>query len=390
MSFSVTCSDCDRRFVDIDESLIGQKARCRCGSIVELDPVWDSKRGKTNRRPNRPKRPGAPRRPAKAGPAKVSEPTKRRSTNANAAQPAKKQPSADRPSDPRRKKRRPQKTQPTAVHAIVVPDAPAEEPKTQVESKTQVEPSSPSETKSSDGALFDSYADLDQILAAGVDHTPLEPTRVDSPFEKPKEETAKPSRRGLIGAGIGGLAGLVAALFLLVTRVSAFGGTPLGWSGQAFYGTYTASYGSGEMTNACTSLFMGIGWWILFLAVLLGIASGLLLARVAIRIAADRKVLAWSRGLLATLSVVCLFSLMGMLFVQNIHHGNLIRDLDSFSNSAPIDGLLEPVGQTETFQDVRENYATENTDFMIGVLTFAVLPLISFVGIAASLLLDER
>ena len=230
---------------------------------------------------------------------------------------------------------------------------------------------------------------MDQILAAGVDRTPLEPTRIDSPFEKPAE-TNKPNRRGLIGAVIGGMTGLLASFVLLITRVSAFDGTPLGWIGHAFYGSYTASYGSGEMTNASTNLFIGFGWWILFLAVLLGIASVLLLVRVAIRITADRKVLPWSRGLLATVTVVCLFSLMGLLFVQNIHHGNLIRDLNSFSNSDPIEGLLEPADEVDTFQDVREKYETESTDFMIGVLTFAVLPLVSFGGAATSLLFDER
>jgi len=213
---------------------------------------------------------------------------------------------------------------------------------------------------------------------------------VDSPFEQPAE-ISKPNRRGLIGAVVGGVTGLLAAFILLVTRVSAFGGTPFGWSGNALYGSYTASYGSGEMTNACTNLFTGFGWWILLLAVLLAIASGLLLIRVAIRITADRKSLAWSRGLLATLTVVCLFSLMGLLFIQNIHHGNLIHDLDSFSSSAPIEGLLEPaVGKVETFQDIRDKYEAESTDFMIGVLTFAILPLISFGGVATSLLFDER
>ena len=238
--------------------------------------------------------------------------------------------------------------------------------------------------------MFDNYADLDEILAAGVDNTPLESTRVDSPFEQPEEQTAKSSRLGLIGACVAGLAGLLAAFLLLVTRVVAFGGTPLGWTGHALYGSYTASYGTGEMTNACTNLFTGIGWWILLLAFLMAVASLLLLVRAVIRINSGRQALPWSRGLLATLSVMCLFSLMGLVFVQNIHHGNLIRDLNSFSNSAPIQGLLEPASEVETFQDIREKYKAENTDFMIGILTFAVLPLISFGGVATSLLFDER
>ena len=381
LSFSVTCSNCDRRFVDIDESLIGQHARCRCGSIVDLNPVWDFKKKKASSRPKSSNRSVAPAKPVKARSTKSGESKKRRSTSAPTTKSSKPQTATNRSSNVGTKKRRPELAQPAAASATVPSPLVEENP-------------SPAETGTTDKAergdevLFDSYADLDQILAAGVDRTPLEPTRVDSPFEQP-EEVNKPNRRGLVGACIGALTGLLAAFVLLITRISAFGGTPLGWSGGAFYGSYTASYGSGEMTNACANLFIGLGWWILLLAVLMGIASALLLVRVAIQITAGHKTLAWSRGLLATMAVVCLFSLMGLMFVQTIHHGNLIRDLDSFSNSAPIEGLLEPAGGAETFQDVREEYETESTDFMIGVLTFAVLPLISFGGVAASLLFDE-
>ena len=382
MSFSVTCSNCDRRFVDIDDSLIGQQARCRCGSIVELAPGLGTKKSKTKRRPAGENRPATSANPAKARPAKASN---RSSTSAPAAKSPKPGPDVNPAPAPRRKKRRLEQPQPAAAHAVESNSA-----------QTKTETKSETKAKSSDSALQDSYADLDQILAGGVDVTPLEPTRVDSPFAQPAAEIAtrdhasRQNNKGLIGAGIGGLAGLLAAFVLLVTRASAFGGTPFGWTGQAFYGTYTASYGTGEMTNASANLFTGLGWWILLLAVLMGIASGLSLVRVAIQMTAGRKTLAWSRGLLATLSVVCLFSLMGMLFVQNIHHGNLIRDLNSFSSSAPIEGLIEPDGGVETFQDIRENYESESTDFMIGVLTFAVLPLVSFGGVAASLLSDER
>ena len=373
MTFSVTCSNCDRRFVDIDDSLIGQHAKCRCGSTVELQPVWDFKKSKTSRRP------AVRRRPAPAKPATAVEPSKRSSRVA--AKPTKPQPAANHSSAARPKKRKPEPPQRADIRAATVA------PPKPTESKT-----ADTKTKADHGVetAFDNYGDLDQILAAGIDRTPLEPTRVDSPFSPPVE-SAKPSRLGIVGSVIGGLSGLLVAFVLLLTRVASLEGTPMGWTGGALYGAYTASVGSGEMNPTCTGLFIGLGWWILLLGVLTGIASALLLIRVVIRITAGRKTLAWTRGLLATLTVVCLFSLMGLLFVQTIHHGNLIRDLDSFSNSAPtIEGLLEPADEIETFQDVRESYESENTDFMIGVLTFAVLPLISFTGVAASLLFDER
>ena len=377
LAFSVTCSSCNRRFVDIDESLIGQQARCRCGSIVELDPVWDFDKSNTSRRPK-----SKSRKTSSARPAKAAKSSKRGSAPKTAkSQPSAKTPAVTNRSSARIQKQEPKQPQPADTGAASIASPPSENDAVESKAKAKAEQGA--------GTVFDSYADLDQILAAGVDHTPLESTRVDSPFEPTEEEAATPRRRGLVGAGIGGLTGLLAAFILLVTRVSAFGGTPMGWSGHAFYGTYTASYGSGEMTNTCTNLFIGIGWWILLLAVLMGIASGLLLARVVIQVTANRNPLAWSRGLLATLSVVCLFTLMGLLFVQTIHHGNLIRDLDSFSNSAPFEGLLEPVGEVETFRDIREKHEAENTDFMIGVLTFAVIPLISFGGVAVSLLFDE-
>ena len=116
----------------------------------------------------------------------------------------------------------------------------------------------------------------------------------------------------------------------------------------------------------------------------------LLLYRAGTRISTGRKVLGWSRGVLATLAVGCLFSLLALLFLETIHHGNLIHDLDSFSDSAPIEELLLPDEKVDAFQDIRDRYKTESTDFMIGVLSFAVLPLICFGGVATSLLFDKR
>ena len=189
---------------------------------------------------------------------------------------------------------------------------------------------------------------------------------------------------------IGGLAGLATAFGLLITRLISFTGTPLGWIGNALYGTYTASLGTGEMTPSVTSMFIGIGWWLLLLAMLSGAGSVLLLCRAGTRMSTGRKVLGWSRGVLATLAVVSLFSLLALLFLETIHHGNLIHDLDSFSDLAPVAELLLPDEKNDTFHDIREKYKTESADFMIGVLTFAVLPLICFGGVAASLLFDER
>lgn len=377
MAFSVTCSNCNRSFVDIDESLIGQQARCKCGTVVELDPVWDFEKNKANNRRSATQRPSSP-----AKTAKPSKPRKPRTTSAS-GKPAQKMATKAEQKSPvgqravQAKKRRQQKqSQPAAASSATKP------PKQTSDLKP------PAVHEVEEASAFD-YSDLDQILAGGVDHTPLESTRVDSPFEEPAA-VDKPNRRGVVGAIIGGLAGLATAFGLLVTRLASFTGTPLGWTGNALYGTYTASLGTGEMTPAITTMFVGFGWWLLLLAVLAGAGSVLLLCRVGYRISSGRKVLGWSRGALATLTVVTLFSLLGLLFVETVHHGNLIHDLDSFSDSAPIEGLLEPDEDIETFQDIRQKYKAESTDFMIGVLTFAVLPLISFSGVATSLLFDER
>ena len=369
MAFSVTCSNCNRSFVDIDESLIGQQARCKCGTIVELDPIWDFDK-KANRRP-RGNRPAAPTKPA--APAKPVETRKRRSKTAS--QPTAAPPATDRsPAAKPKKRRQPDQPQPTAAaRSKATASQATAPPKTKPEPK--IEP------------LVDNFADLDEILAGGVDHTPLESTRVDSPFVEPPK---KPSQLGPAGAFVAGIVGLMTAFTLLITRVASFSGTPLGWTGNALYGTYTASVGTGEMTSTCTSLFIGLGWWMLLLAVAIGVASSLLLLRVVLRATKEAKTLSWSRGLLATLSVLCLFSLLGMLFVQSVHHGNLTYDLDSFSNSAPIEGLLEPAKQEETFQDVRQKYKDESRAFLIGVVTFAILPMICFGGVATSLLFDEK
>ena len=369
MAFSVTCSNCNRSFVDIDESLIGQQAKCKCGAVVELDPIWNFNKSKPNKRgsnanpPAAISKPDTPSKPRKR-PVVASSGTQQKDTKLT----KRGAPVSSRSSKPKQSQR--------------PEEAAATKPRLQT---SDAKPQAVAEVEAL--SSFD-YSDLDRILAGGIDHTPLESTRVDSPFVEPPVD--KPNRGGVVGAMVGGLAGLLMAFGLLITRLNAFTGTPMGWTGNAFYGTYTASLGTGEMTPAVTNMFVGIGWWLLLLAVLSGVGSVLLLYRVGTRITTGRKVLAWSRGGLATLAVVSLFSLLALLFLQTFHHGNLIHDLDSFSNSAPVEGLLQPIENVDTFQDIREKYKTESTDFMIGVLTFAVLPLICFGGVATSLLLEER
>ena len=375
MAFSVTCSNCNRSFVDIDESLIGQQARCKCGAVVELDPIWNFKKSKPNKRGSNATPPAAPSKPATPSKSRKRPATAAQSTQQKEKKLTKREsPVSPRSSKPKRRSSQKQTQRPESSAAM--------EPSQQTSDGV---PQAVAEIEAP--SSFD-YSDLDQILAGGIDHTPLEATRVDSPFVEPPVD--KPNRRGLVGAMVGGLAGLLTAFGLLITRLNAFTGTPMGWTGNALYGTYTASLGTGEMTPAVTSMFIGIGWWLLLLAVLSGVGSVLLLYRVGTRITTGRKVLGWSRGGLATLAVVSLFTLLGLLFLETIHHGNLIHDLDSFSNSAPVEGLLQPIENVDTFQDIREKYKTESTDFMIGVLTFAVLPLICFGGVATSLLFDER
>ena len=377
LAFSVTCSNCNRSFVDIDESLIGQQAKCKCGAVVDLDPVWSFNKSKTNKRRSNTNPPATP-----ANPTTLAKPKKRSSAAASGnpqqkdATPAKQAPPASsRSPKPQRQTLRKQ-AQRSAAAAETKHDQQTSDAKPQAAVEVEALSS------------FD-YSDLDQILAGGVDHTPLEPTRVDSPFVEPPA-VDKPNQLGLVGAIIGGLAGLATAFGLLITRLISFTGTPLGWIGNALYGTYTASLGTGEMTPSVTSMFIGIGWWLLLLAMLSGAGSVLLLCRAGTRMSTGRKVLGWSRGVLATLAVVSLFSLLALLFLETIHHGNLIHDLDSFSDLAPVAELLLPDEKNDTFHDIREKYKTESTDFMIGVLTFAVLPLICFGGVATSLLFDER
>jgi len=365
LAFSVTCSNCNRSFIDIDESLIGQQARCKCGTVVELDPIWDFKRSKTKNRGSGSKVSTAPERATR------SAASDRLSTENDAA--SKKARSSGR-SSKSKKRQSSKKSQPAEALPVAKESLPANDQK----------PLATPESTS-----FDNFADLEQILAGGVDHTPLESTRVDSPFEETAADT-KPNQRGQVSAIVGGMAGILTTVGLLATRFSSFDGTPLGWSGHALYGTYTASIGTGEMTPVIANAFIGIGCWLLLLAVLTGVSSVLLLCRAAIRISTDRKTLGWSRGLVATLSVVSLFSLLGLLFVEAIHHGNLLHDLDSFSISAPVEGLLEPVNDNVTFQDIRQKYKTESTEFLIGVLAFAALPLTSFGGAVSSLLFDEN
>ena len=159
MAFSVTCSNCNRSFVDIDESLIGQQARCKCGAVVELDPIWNFNKGKPNKPDSNANPPAAPSKPATPSKSRKRPAVAVPSTQQKDKKLTKRESSVSRRSS-KPKRRSPQKqTQRPEASAAIKPSQQTSDAKSQAVAEVGA-PSS-----------FD-YSDLDQILAGGIDHTP--------------------------------------------------------------------------------------------------------------------------------------------------------------------------------------------------------------------------
>lgn len=401
MAFAVTCSFCGRRFVDIDDSLLGQQAKCSCGETVSLDPIWDEKKeGEKNSR------------------IKVATKSKNKNNKGTSkSSGAKRSASAARgrnggPSNQRTKPRPKQRRVPEGGGQAKSKPAIAGNrrgkdplpstdlaPEGQPLAAESQQPANTStiinnESKAAIPATFDSF-DIDDILSGGVDNSPLMPasTRSENRIQQAdllSETSARaPSSIGLVGSILAGLSGVLAGSILLMTSFTDFSGTPLGWIGKAFYGAYTGSFGSGDMSDRAVSLFMGAGWALKLLGVLIGIVSLILLLRVGFHIAAKKQLFGWTRPTLATLGVICLFALMGLLFVQSVHHSELLHGLIDFAGE-PLEGLLPDGENKEPFKEIRQQYQAENREFMIGIVSFALLPLLAFGGAITSLFFDEK
>ena len=245
-------------------------------------------------------------------------------------------------------------------------------------------------------------------MASGVDHSPLENER---PWAEPDSTesitastsfppTKKPgkSKAGRLGSIVAAIAGTSTAALILSTRFTEFPYTPLGWIGQTLYGAQHASFGTGEMSDMCVNTFTWLGWLLALLSLPLIAFSLLLFVRAALRgakkmrsnqekSASDSRFFPWARGGLATVSVVCLFVLLGLMATQSTHHHQVNRSLDEFQ--APIEGLL-PDEDLANVKVKRDQYDAENQTFTIGVASFAIFPLIAFAGSVVSLFCDEK
>ena len=395
MAFSVTCAICGRQFVGIDDSLMGQRAKCKCGQSVTLDPVWDESDGRVQvvakaddrkKAPSRKQNRLGKSKSAKAKPAARSASDSRKQSKPRRPRDLESKKSNDPKSQSQLKSRSQSRSQSRA-------EVPTESKSVQTKTATEQTQRVP--------ATFDSF-DMDEILAGGVDTSPLSPSPATpqttasfsgSPAESPVELEGQTTRSfgsmGIVGSVLAGVSGFGSAALLLMTRFADFEGTPLGWIGQAFNGAHNGSFGSGEMSDRSVRLFVGSGWGLVLLGVLIGIVSLFLLGRVGFRIATGRRLFSWSRPALATLGVICLFSLMGLLFVQSVHHGELLDGLLDFAGE-PLEGLLPDETKDEPFKEIRDQYNQENREFMVGVVSFAILPLMVFGGAIMSLFFDDQ
>jgi hypothetical protein len=72
-----------------------------------------------------------------------------------------------------------------------------------------------------------------------------------------------------------------------------------------------------------------------------------------------------------------------------VHHGELLDGLLDFAGE-PLEGLLPDETKDEPFKEIRDQYNQENREFMVGVVSFAILPLMVFGGAIMSLFFDDQ
>lgn len=264
--------------------------------------------------------------------------------------------------------------------------------------------------------MADSFADVDDILNGGVDASPLNPRRESAPPEhsvsnasgevrspnahlrpsiKSVHQDQTPSAIGQDAKSespqftsflslIGGGAGIFFSVLALATRQIPFADSPLEWLGEPMFGMYQAAYGSGAIEGIYKSLFLGLGWMLLVVAIATLITSFFLALRGMIRMVFGKGILGWSRGFSALLGVVGLFTLMAILLTQFAHHDYLQAELNRIDGGAV--GLIQDL---ENVKLIREQYEMESQRFRFAIYFLASLPGTLFLAATINLFFDR-
>jgi hypothetical protein len=142
---------------------------------------------------------------------------------------------------------------------------------------------------------------------------------------------------------------------------------------QTFAGIISGSFGYEEVAPGFKLGFIVIGWsmWVIGLAMLV-VAIGQLLNAL-IQLFLHRQLVRWADGLMATISIVFVFLVVGSLFLHASHMSGLNRELNK----------IVPVGTADVFvppnvQRVRGQYEQRNRTYLTVMLISGAIPLSVF------------
>ena len=230
--------------------------------------------------------------------------------------------------------------------------------------------------------IKDHYDDLDALLAGNVYEDISEladvPNReVGIPAglvsKPPAENPAARSSLALIAAIASATMAFWFGLLVVLLRFTEFDNLLLNYFQQTHASINSASFGDDELTTGLKLGFIVMGWsmWVAGLAMVLLAVVQLLNALVQLFI--QRQWLRWADGLMATLSIIFVFLVVGSLFLHASQMTKLNRELNKIVPVATADEFVPP-----NVQRIREQYNQRNRTFTIVMLVSGAVPLTIF------------
>jgi hypothetical protein len=227
----------------------------------------------------------------------------------------------------------------------------------------------------------DHYSDLDELLA-GNGHEDAEfvgplggeievPAGLIDPPVAARSSSI--SSLALLSAIASATIAFWFGLLVVMARFAEFDQILLTYFQQTFAGIISGSFGYEEVAPGFKLGFIVIGWsmWVIGLAMLV-VAIGQLLNAL-IQLFLHRQLVRWADGLMATISIVFVFLVVGSLFLHASHMSGLNRELNK----------IVPVGTADEFvppnvQRVREQYEQRNRTYLTVMLISGAIPLSVF------------
>lgn len=353
MTLSISCPDCGRQFSNIKPELAGKKVRCSCGASLRLPLSTTERKSNPSKRSQAPQatpRTGIPKSPqvidafelhysdledilARPGTSEQdfdpTQPSRQRSSPAGVNPP------------PARKL---ELRQPVPIKPIPIAPPASRWPN----ARTILADAGPSEPDGGNAASPNAIADKAFINSSN---------RVAF---------------FVILAMISAMVGFGFAMFAMSVKLTDM---DFVWSERAHETLrmiYTGQFGLQEETASSLKLgFLITGWLVFSVAILLFLLSAFQLLSAGMQLFANLPVLRWGDGVMATITFVLVFLLIGSLFLHNLHTQNLIRHVNQVSIARDGD---EPAN----IQSLRSQYQTDADRFKWGVAEISIAPGIIF------------